>query len=188
MQEVILFELGDYLLAHSDEIVDEWLRAVERNVGMIVSRCLSRNERVDHLPQLLQKLAELLKSPQLVQDSLGSVAFADSCEMSHAARVHGEYRWRQGYRLEDVICEATIVRRILFHNWLDAFARQAPQFEGATRRLAENIIHQVVDDVVANSTEQFVEEQERMIYRLNSELADALAEVRERRVLTGSVG
>jgi hypothetical protein len=179
MDEVILAELGDFLLAHSDEIIDEWLRAVERNVGMITSRCLPRNERIDHLPQLLQKLAELLKSPQSVQNSL---------DMSHAARVHGEYRWRQGYRLEDVICEASIVRRILFHNWMDAFARQAPQFEGATRRVVENMLHQVVDDVVANSTEQFVEEQERMIYLLNSELADALAEVRERRVLTGSVG
>lgn len=179
MDQGILSELGDYLLAHSDEIIDEWLRAVERNAGMITSRCLSRHERIDHLPRLLEKLAELLKSPQSERNGL---------ELSLAARIHGEYRWRQGYRLEDVICEASVVRRILFHNWMDAFARQAPRFEGATRRVAENIIHQVVDDVVANSTEQFVEEQERMVYLLNSELADALAEVRQRRVLTGSVG
>jgi len=63
---------------------------------------------------------------------------------------------------------------------------QAPQFEGKTRRAAENIIHQAVDDVVADPAAQFVEEQEKIIHRLNPEPADALFEVRCSRVLTGS--
>jgi len=177
MDQRILSELGDYLVAHCDEIIREWLRAVERNVGMISSKCLAYNELVDHLPRLFQKLAELLKSPRSNQNCL---------EMYRAARVHGKYRWQQGYRLDDVIGEASILRRILFDNWMYAFARQTPRFEGETRRAAENIIHQAIDDVVTESATQFVEEQEKIIYRLNSELADAVFEMRWRRVLTGS--
>jgi hypothetical protein len=56
----------------------------------------------------------------------------------------------QGYRLEEVIREASIVRRIISHNWLDVYARKVPKLDGRTRRAAENIIHQVVDDVVSD--------------------------------------
>ena len=124
---------------------------------------------VDHLPELCQNLAELLKSPQSDQNR---------AEVSRAARVHGKYRWRQGYRLEEVIRETSIVRRIISHNWLDAYARKVPKLDGGTRRAAENIIHQAVDDVISDSAEQFVEEQLKATSHLNSQLADALADVR----------
>ena len=101
--------------------------------------------------------------------------------MSRDARVHGKHRWQQGYRLEEVIREASIVRRILFHNWLDAYAREVSEFEGETRRTAENIIHHAVEDVIADSAEQFVEEQQKSTSHLNSQLADALAEVRQQK-------
>src|SRR5207244_9636800 len=100
-------------------------------------------------------------------------------EVSRAARAHGKYRWRQGYRVEEAIREASIVRRILFRNWMDAYARQAPEFDGETRRAAENIILQAVDDVITDSAEQFVQEQQKSTNDLNSQLADALAEVRQ---------
>lgn len=179
MDQRVLSELGDYLLAHSDEIIRQWvLRAIEHNVGMISSKNLAHNELLDHLPRLFQELAGLLKSPQSNQNRLG---------MCLAARVHGKCRWRQGCRLDDVISEASIIRRILFDNWVDAFAQQVPQFQGETRRAAEKLIHQAVDDVITDSAAQFVEEQEKTIYRLNSELADALFEVRCGRVLTGFI-
>ena len=172
MDQKILSELGDYLLAQRDEIIGEWLRAVERNRDISSSDHLKYKELVDHLPDLCQDLAQLLKSPQSNQSRT---------EVSRAARVHGKYRWRQGYRLEEVIREASIVRRILFHNWVDAYARKVPKFDGETRKAAENIIHQAVDDVIADSAEQFVEEQQKSISDLNSELADALADVRQQK-------
>jgi signal transduction histidine kinase len=131
---------------------------------------LEYKEFVDHLPQLCDNLAALLKSPQSNQNR---------SEVSRAARVHGKYRWRQGYRLEEAIREASIVRRILFRNWMDAYAREVPEFDGETRRAAENIIHQAVDDVITDSAEQFVQEQQKSTSDLNSQLADALAEVRQ---------
>jgi signal transduction histidine kinase len=62
---------------------------------------------------------------------------------------------------------------------MDAYAREVPEFDGETRRAAENIIHEAVDDVIADSAEQFVEEQQKSTSDLNLQLADALAEVRQ---------
>ena len=64
---------------------------------------------------------------------------------------------------------------------MDAYAREVPKFNGETRRAAENIIHQAIDDVIADSVDQFVEEQQNSTNELNSELADALAEVRQQK-------
>src|SRR6266513_6484993 len=170
MDRKILSELGDYLLAHREEIIAEWLRAVERNADISSpDHHLNYKELVDQLPKLCQELPELLKNPQSNQSR---------AEVSRAARVHGKYRWRQGYRLEEVIREASIVRRILFHNWVEAYARKVPKLDGGTRRAAENIIQQAVDDVISDSAEQFVEEQLKATSHLNSQLGDALADVR----------
>ena len=65
MNKTILSNLGDYLLAHREEIVDEWLRAVEQNPDITsVGHLKDKEELGDHLPELCQNLAELLKSPQ----------------------------------------------------------------------------------------------------------------------------
>ena len=173
MNQKILSELGDYLVAHREEIIADWLRAVEEDPDIrSLDHLKDKEALVDHLPDLCQNLAELLKSPQSDQNR---------AEVSRAARVHGKYRWRQGYRLEEVIREASVVRRIISHNWLDAYARKVLKLDGGTRRVAENIIHQAVDDVVSDSAEQFVEEQLKATSHLNSQLGDALAEVRHQK-------
>jgi Osmosensitive K+ channel histidine kinase len=172
MNRKILAELGDYLLARREEIIGEWLRAVERNPDIESSDDLRYRELVDHMPELCQQLAELLKNPQSDEERR---------EVSGRARMHGKYRWRQGYKLEEVIREASIVRRVFFQHWVDAFARQVPEFDGETRKTAETIIHQAVDDVVSDSATQFVREQQKATNSLNAELADTLAELRQQK-------
>ena len=152
MDQNILSKLGGYLLAHRQEIVGEWLRAVERNPAIKSSELLRYKELVDHLPKLFENLAELLKSGH---------SNPQRSEVCHDARVHGKYRWRQGYRLEEIIREASIVRHILFDRWLDLFARQVPEFNGKARKVAENIIRQEVDDIFTESADQFEEEQQK---------------------------
>jgi RsbRD-like negative regulator of sigma factor len=152
MDQNILSELGGYLQAHREEIVGEWVRAVERNPHISSSDLLRCKELVDHLPKLFENLAELLKSQR---------SNPHRSEVSCDARVHGKHRWRQGYRLEEIIREASIVRHILFDKWLDTFAREVPEFDGQTREAAENIISQAVEDIFTESAEQFLEEQQK---------------------------
>src|SRR4051794_29255511 len=87
MNKKILSDLGDYLLANREEIVREWLRAVEQNPDITaVGHLKDEEELVDHLPELCQNLAELLKSPQSDQSRTQVVS---------AARGHGRYRWHK---------------------------------------------------------------------------------------------
>lgn len=152
MDQNILSKLGGYLLAHRQEIIGEWLRAVERNPDIKSSELLRHKELVDHLPKLFENLADLLKSGH---------SNPPRSEVCRDARAHGKYRWRQGYRLEEIIREASIVRHILFDRWLDLFARQVPEFDGKVRKVAENIIRQEVDDIFTESADQFEEEQQK---------------------------
>jgi RsbT co-antagonist protein rsbRD N-terminal domain len=152
MDQNIHSRLGDYLLAYRQEIIAEWVQAVERNPDIPSSDLLRYKELVDHLPKLLESLAKILKS---------ALSSPQRSEISRDARVHGNHRWRQGYRLEEVIREANIVRHILFDKWLDAFGREVSEFNRESREAAEKIIHQAVNDIFTDSAEQFVEEQQK---------------------------
>ena len=167
--EKILACFAEYLLIHRNEITSEWLKAVKRDPDIKSSQHVDYAELVDHLPTILEDLAERLKNPQ---------AYCDYSALSHPGRSHGKFRWRQGYRLAEVIREAGIIRRILLRQWLDAFEREMPRFDKESRRTAEYIIHEAVDDVIADSAEQYLEEQEKSVSHLNSQLADAVAELR----------
>jgi hypothetical protein len=62
LDQKILSELGDYLLAHRDEIVAEWLRAVEQNPDIIsFDHLKGKKELLDHLPELCPKSHQSLK-------------------------------------------------------------------------------------------------------------------------------
>ena len=158
MNEQLLSEFGDYLLSHRDEITAEWVLAVQRGRGFSSPGYFGDSELVDHLPELFQDLAALLKAPQSQHER---------SEVSRTARSHGRYRWRQGYKLDQVIHEASIIRRILVGTWVKAFARRTPALDDETRSAAEQIIDEAVDYIVADSAEQYMEEQQKAVSHLN---------------------
>jgi len=83
MDQKILSKLGGYFLAHREEIIGEWLQAVERNPDISSSEFLKYEELVDHLPNLFENLAGLLKCPD---------SNPQRREVCHDARVHGKHR------------------------------------------------------------------------------------------------
>jgi RsbT co-antagonist protein rsbRD N-terminal domain len=177
VNEKALSKFGDYLLSRRDKITADWVSAVQRKPSLNLPSYFGDSELADHLPELFQDLAVLLKAPQSQRER---------SEVSRTARSHGKYRWRQGYKLDQVIHEASIIRRILVGTWVSAFAWQTPDFDDETRRAAEQIIHEAVDDIVADSAEQYMEEQQKAVSHLNVRLADALAELRQQKAATES--
>ncbi len=87
--------------------------------------------------------------------------------------MHGTKRWKQGYRLEELIREICIIRRDFFDRWFDAFEQQERPFAQPSRRAAKRVVHRFFDDVMVGSTLQFVEEQRQ---RLEESRARVLAE------------
>ena len=175
MNEKILSEFGDYLLSHRDEITPEWVLAVQREIDFSSPGYGGDSALADHLPELFQHLAARLRAPQSQHER---------SEVSRTAQAHGKYRWRQGYKLDQVIREASIIRQILIRTWVKAFAGETTAFVDETRSAAEQLIHEAVDDIVADSAEQYMEEQQKAVSHLNARLADALADLRQQKAAT----
>jgi hypothetical protein len=169
VNEKSLSEFGDYLLSHRNEITAEWVGAVQPRLGVSSPGYSSDTGLIDHLPELFQNLAASLKFLESDEQRR---------EVVRTAREHGRYRWRQGYKLDQVIREASIIRRILVGTWVNAFARQTPAFDDEARSAAGQIIHEAVDYIVADSAEQYMEEQQKVVSHLNARVANALADLR----------
>lgn len=169
----ILSELGHYLLNNDDKIMKEWLDAIQQNPNIASCNHTGEAELIDHLPSFLENIAERLKDPQL--------QYEDYTAVSHPGRTHGKFRWRQGYRLEEVIREAGILRGILIRNQLDTFEKKVRPLNKQARRTAEQIIHEAIEDLLGDSAEQYLQEQQKAVIHLNEQLANALAELRQQK-------
>jgi AraC-like DNA-binding protein len=168
----ILTKLSDYLLNNCDKVMKQWREGVQRNPDIASSNRIDDAELTDHLPQLLENIAERLKDPQLRYDYVA---------VTHPGRKHGKFRWRQGYRLQEVIREAGMIRWILMRNCIDAFEREVGRLGKRARQTAEHMIHEAVEDLLADSAGQYLQEQENRLSHLSSRLADAVAELRQQK-------
>ena len=148
-----LSRLADYILEHVDWIMKAWVGAIQRQPDIQSSDNLTYRQVVDHLPFICHDLADRLRS----SDTEGT-----GTSKEHA-RLHGRHRWEQGYRLEEVIREAGIIRHVFAVECLDAIATALPEFDAQARVAAETIIHRFFDDVLIASAEQFAEEKELAI-------------------------
>ncbi|MFL6527165.1 MAG: ATP-binding protein [Chthoniobacterales bacterium] len=169
-RELIAF--ADFILAHREDIARHWVGAVDRSTQIDSSDDLTFRQLLDHFPVLCRELANILKAP---------AAESPRAQASEQSTAHGRKRWQQGYRLDEVIREVCIVRRDFQKRWLFAFEQEHGAMEPDGRRAAERIVHQFFDDVLIDSTMQFVAEQhqkviefERTLMEQKQQLEDAV--------------
>jgi|GEM_PF-1132905 len=149
--------LADHLDQQSDAILAVWRKTVERVGGVSEVERLSYAEFVDHIPQLLDRLAERLRGR-------GTDASAEG-------RKHGEIRWRQGYDIAELVNEFGHLRTALARA-TSAFALQHG-WDIAMLESAYEAINDVIDEATAESVRQFQEDS-------RSETQKALFEVKQR--------
>lgn len=149
----LLRQLADFIAGRIDLITQAWILAIDRQPDIQSSEDITHAQLVDHLPALCQDLAERLRRGR-EQQSAG--------EVRHA-RIHGEHRWQQGYKLEEIIRETGLVRQIIAIDSLDAFAATMPAFHGPVRREAEAIIHHFLNDILVDSAQQFASERQNAL-------------------------
>jgi len=95
----------------ADEIVDDWLREASRN-ETLSSIQLSRDQRLDHIRQIIEELARRIEAgPNVIADN----------EMQGAMK-HGQERYQQGYTIQRIAIEArllhSVVSRVLYKHLL----------------------------------------------------------------------
>ena len=152
---------GDFVLAHRDQILQSWIAAVDQHPNISTSDNLTYTQLLDHLPELCTELAALLKQPDAKEIKR---------EAKQDARAHGWKRWRQGYKLEELIREICLIRRNFNDTWLKAFATVDKRFDLDAQNAARRIVESFFDNVIIEATVQFVEENQEALHELNAAL------------------
>src|SRR4051812_3871390 len=101
--------LADHIDEQTDAILAVWRSTVEREGDVPEGERLSHREFLDHVPALLDRLAERLRGQP------GDVV-AEGKE-------HGKHRWKQGYEIGQIINEFAHLRTALCRSTLQ-FARE----------------------------------------------------------------
>jgi signal transduction histidine kinase len=152
---------GDFVFAHREDILQSWIAAVDQHPRISSSDNLTSTQLLDHLPELCTELAALLKHPNAKEIKQ---------EAKQDARAHGWKRWRQGYKLDELIREICLIRWNFNDKWLKAFAAIDATFDVDAQSVARRIVESFFDNVIIEATVQFVEEHEQALRRLNAQL------------------
>ena len=147
--------LADHLDQQSDAIVAVWRATVARGGDVSDADRLSYAEFVDHIPDLLDRLADRLRGRAV--------------DATDEGRKHGQVRWRQGYDIAELVTEMGYLRTALTRATTD-FARQHA-WDLAKLAQALEAINDVLDEATAESVRQFQEGS-------RAETQKALAEVK----------
>jgi len=153
------------VLAHREQIPQSWIAAVDQHPNISTSDNLTYTQLLDHLPELCTELAALLKQPN---------AREVKREARQDARAHGWKRWRQGYKLEELIREICLIRRNFIDTWFKAFAAADVRFDFDAQNAARRIVECFFDNVIIEATVQFVEEHQEAVRQLNARLKPSI--------------
>jgi PAS domain S-box-containing protein len=149
--------LADHLDARTDAILALWRSTVENRGDVPESEKLSPLEFNDHIPELLDRLAERLRG--------------GSGEPHVEAQKHGRVRWRQGYGAGEIISELGHLRTVL-NRATFAYAHQN-RFDLETLETILGVINDVLNGATAEAVSHFQE-------LSSKETEAALAEVENR--------
>jgi PAS domain S-box-containing protein len=151
--------LADHIDDRTDAILAVWKAKVDGKGDVPDARGLSYAEFIDHVPQILDRIAAHLRG--------------EPREAADAGQKHGSVRWRQGYDVAEVVAELGHLRNILMHATF-AHAREVG-YDLETIERAGAAVNDVLDEAAAAAVLQFQE--------ASREQADVmLAEVEQRRL------
>ncbi len=131
--------LADHIDQQIDAILAVWKSTVERYGNVPDSERLTYREFVDHIPELLERLANRLR---------GRVVDA-----TETAQKHGQHRWSQGYDIAEVVSELGHLRSTLMRDFFK-FARDH-DYSLARIESTTEAINQVIDEATTESVRQF---------------------------------
>jgi signal transduction histidine kinase len=157
-------EFGDFVLSHREEILQSWIATIDQHPNISASDNLTYTQLLDHLPELCSELAALLKQPE---------ANDIKREAKRDAQAHGWKRWRQGYKLDELIREICLVRRDFIDTWLPSFSATNPRFDIEAQNGTRQVVERFFDNVIIEATVQFVEEHDQAVHQVNAGLRAA---------------
>lgn len=99
---LLTVRVSDLLRKQSSVIVDSWYERVEEDPDL-KAIALARDERIDHLKEVIEEIAERIDSRRQ----------SPSIPAAEAAAIHGRTRRRQGYTIPMLVVESRILQRVI---------------------------------------------------------------------------
>jgi signal transduction histidine kinase len=143
---------ANYLAAQQSVITEQWLILVRRDPRIETADRLPQQQLIDHMPRLFKELCDFLRTRD------ASNLFG---EVRRDAQNHGELRWQDGYRIDELLWELEAFRHIVassvFH-----YRDQDANFNGKLEVSASVLVHQFFAEISVASARQFVREQDNV--------------------------
>nr|WP_144113375.1 sensor histidine kinase [Paraburkholderia sp. BCC1886] len=158
-------------------LTEQWMRAVFGDVDLVEADKLTYQQLADHLPEILEGLCVALDIEDL--ERIEPV-------IEQNARQHGLVRWRQGYRIEELVRELDLFHQVL----ADALEAFADHDDGFTRRhesRARRLIAEALSMVTLTSIKEVVSERDRKIDEYTGRLERANHELTLKQRLVGDL-
>ena len=137
--------LADFFCGRKEEMIRAWIARLQRDRA-IATESLNTNQLRDHLPRLFDDLADVLRR----------YSSEDVLERTERdAEKHGAERWQQGFSLPALLREIMHLRGIFIYH-LRVFEETHPDFGTAARLFAHSTVHQFLDQMAIDATQQFL--------------------------------
>ena len=163
-----LAQLAAYLDQQREVITQSWIEASRGNPDIQTAEALAPDELRDHLPHIFDDFLATLRTGG------GETARADA---KKDARTHGFFRWQQNYRLDEVLRELNIIRRMILRHGVNPFMRGTTGFTEEHNHKAHDLIERFFEDVEIGSIEQYTHHQEGDLREDSAALKAANAEL-----------
>jgi signal transduction histidine kinase len=158
-----LRKFADFVRAERIPLTEQWMDAVASDPDLVEADKLTYQQLADHLPEILEGLCAALDVEDLerVESSL-----------ERNARKHGKVRWRQGYRIEELVRELDLFHQVLGHA-LDDFAGRDSTFTRRHESRARRMVAETFSMVSYVSIKEVVSERDRKIDEYTGQLERA---------------
>jgi signal transduction histidine kinase len=143
-----LSRLAAHLAARREQILRNWLRAVELDPELTTPSGISRTQFNDHIPQVLDAFGHRLQA----EDESDKAQAHD--EQKRSAAEHGLHRWQQGYNQRETIREWGHLQYAVL-NELEDYGRAHPQLQGDVMPVARRALVRLCGEGVAESAARY---------------------------------
>jgi len=145
-----LSAFADYVFQQRNAIGRRWIPFVKQSLKGPGAKRLSDERLSDHMPELLEDLANRLRAEQDGPDD-ATVAHARSCEQK---------RWQEGYRVSELVWEIYFVQRIVTQLVLPEFVRNHSEYSGEECAKAEVLVLDFFQRLTCNFVGELTGERE----------------------------
>ena len=147
--------LGEFIRARQQDILAEWLAEVST---LPVARALDRPALIDHVPDVLDRIA----------DVAGSLARGETPQQSkQEADLHAMVRLEEGFDLPQVVSEFTILRDCITRLWEQSVVDRSHIDE-------LRVVNKAIDHAVGASVDRFTRARDRTLIALDRIASEAL--------------